>query len=146
MHGLHLIADLHDCRCPRTLLTEVSQVRQLCLDVCLDAALTVVGECFHQFEGPNGKSGATGTLVLAESHLAIHTWPELDAATLDLYVCNFSRDHGPAARAAFNRLMAAFQPQTAEQREIRRGELATPSMAAFHPGDAGRPRTAPGRK
>lgn len=139
MHGLHLIADLHDCRCPRPLLTEVDAVRRLCLDACRDAGLTVVGECFHQFEGPKGKAGATGALVLAESHLALHTWPELDAATLDLYVCNFSQDHGPAARAAFKHLMAAFRPQSVEEREIQRGELTTPSMDAFHPGDAERP-------
>jgi spermidine synthase/S-adenosylmethionine decarboxylase len=123
MHGLHLIADLHDCRCPRPLLTEVGRLRQLCLEVCQETGLTVVGECFHQFASPTGKAGATGALVLAESHLAVHTWPELHAATLDLYVCNFSQDHGPAARAAFARLLAAFQPQRVEQREIRRGEL-----------------------
>jgi spermidine synthase/S-adenosylmethionine decarboxylase len=123
MHGLHLIADLHDCRCPRPLLVEVDRVRELCLKVCLEAELAVVGECFHQFTDAEGKAGATGALVLAESHLAVHTWPELNAVTLDLYVCNFSQDHGPAARTAFKRLMAAFQPQRMEQREIQRGEL-----------------------
>jgi spermidine synthase/S-adenosylmethionine decarboxylase len=123
MHGLHLIADLHDCLCPRPLLTEVDRVRELCMEVCLEAGLAVVGECFHQFTDAKGKAGATGALVLAESHLAVHTWPELNAATLDLYVCNFSQDHGPAARTAFSCLMAAFQPQRMEQREIQRGEL-----------------------
>lgn len=123
MHGLHLIADLHDCRCPRPLLTEVAQLRALCLDACRDSGLTVVGECFHQFSGPDGQTGATGTLVLAESHLAAHTWPEIQAVTLDLYVCNFSQDHGPAARAAFARLIQAFAPHRVEQKAIQRGQL-----------------------
>lgn len=134
MHGLHLIADLHDCRCPRPLLAEVGPVRDLCRKVCQDAGLTVVGECFHQFTGPEGQSGATGALVLAESHLALHTWPELNAATLDLYVCNFSQDHGPAARAAFATLMLAFAPDRVEQREVRRGELTDPAHPALQQG------------
>ena len=66
---------------------------------------------------------ATGALVLAESHLAIHTWPEMDAATFDLYVCNHSRDNRAAAEAAFVMLQQAFQPQRVVRRDITRGEI-----------------------
>ena len=57
----------------------------------------------------------------SESHLAVHTWPELSAVTLDLYVCNFSQDNSAAARAACQRLIAAFAPERIEQREVMRG-------------------------
>jgi spermidine synthase len=49
-------------------------------------------------------------VVLAESHLAVHTWPETQAVTLDLYVCNFSQDNSSAARNACRRLISAFAP------------------------------------
>ena len=86
--------------------------------------LTPVGQLFHQFGSADEPAGATGAVVLAESHLAVHTWPELDAVTLDLYVCNFSRDNSRAAREACARLIAAFAPERVEQREIQRGGLA----------------------
>lgn len=123
MHGLHLIADLHDCRCARALLTDVAEVEALCLAVCRDAGLTVVGQCFHQFTGAEGQCGATGAVVLAESHLTVHTWPELAAATVDLYVCNFSRDNRDRAHSAFAQLTRAFAPGHVEQQEIQRGEV-----------------------
>ena len=71
-------------------------------------------------------AGATGAVVLAESHLAVHTWPELRAVTLDLYVCNFSHDNSAAARAAFAQLIARFCPHRCVQREIVRGQIGAP--------------------
>ena len=73
-------------------------------------------------------AGATGAVVLAESHLAVHTWPELRAVTLDLYVCNFSRDNSAAARAAFAQLIARFCPHRCVQREIVRGQTITVTL------------------
>lgn len=121
MQGLHLIADLYDCRCPPELLLERERVAELCRRVCGDAGLSVVAECFHQFGTPEQPAGATGALVLAESHLAVHTWPELGGVTVDLYVCNFSRDNREPARAALDRLLAAFQPARVERQEVIRG-------------------------
>ena len=63
-------------------------------------------------------------MILAESHLAVHTWPELKAVTLDLYVCNFSQDNSAAARTAFDGLLAVFSPQRVVRREIQRGAMA----------------------
>ena len=81
-------------------------------------------QVFHQFGSAIEPAGATGAVILAESHLAVHTWPELFAVTLDLYVCNFSQDNSAAAREACNRLIAAFAPQRVEQREVMRGGVA----------------------
>ncbi len=121
MHGLHLIAELRDCRCAPVLLQDATALRALCLAVCAVPGLTPVGQIFHQFETDGEPAGATGAVVLAESHLAVHTWPEMAAVTLDLYVCNFSQDNSAAARVAFTRLLQAFAPENVEQREIERG-------------------------
>jgi spermidine synthase/S-adenosylmethionine decarboxylase len=121
MHGLHLIADLHECRCATRLLSDANALRELCLDVCSTPGLSVVGQVFHQFGSAAQPAGATGAVVLAESHLAVHTWPELGAVTLDLYVCNFSQDNSAAARAACERLIAAFSPLRLVRQELLRG-------------------------
>ena len=70
---------------------------------------------------PVAPAGATGAVVLAESHLAVHTWPELDAVTFDLYVCNYSQDNRAAAEAAYRSLAAAFQPGRVVRRDVARG-------------------------
>jgi len=121
MNGLHLIAELHDCKCAPHLLRSVDALRELCLAICSAPGLTPVGQVFHQFGSDTEPAGATGAVILAESHLAVHTWPEMNAVTLDLYVCNFSQDNSIAARSACARLVAAFVPGRVEQREIVRG-------------------------
>jgi len=121
MNGLHLIAELHDCRCPPHLLRSVDALRELCLAVCSVPGLTPVGQIFHQFGSEAEPAGATGAVILAESHLAVHTWPELSGVTLDLYVCNFSQDNSAAARSACAELIAAFAPESVERRELQRG-------------------------
>ena len=121
MNGLHLIAELHDCCCEPRLLHSVDALRDVCLAVCSVPGLTPVGQVFYQFGSDSEPAGATGTVILAESHLAVHTWPELKAVTLDLYVCNFSQDNSGAARAACDHLIAAFAPSRVERRELERG-------------------------
>lgn len=121
MRGLHILAELHDCGCERALLHELPPLRAACLAACRDAGLSVVADAFHAFGTAAAPSGATGAVVLAESHLAVHTWPELGAVTLDLYVCNFSRDNTDAAEACFDRLAADFRPGRIVRRDLRRG-------------------------
>jgi S-adenosylmethionine decarboxylase proenzyme len=121
MHGLHLMAELHQCRCVPRLLRDAATLRELCLAVCDRPGLTPVGQIFHQFGSADQPAGATGAVVLAESHLAVHTWPELGAVTLDLYVCNFSQDNSAAARAAYELLLVAFAPASVVRRELERG-------------------------
>ncbi len=121
MNGLHIIAEFHDCACPPALLREVSALRALCLSACGAPGLTVVAEAFHGFGSVEAPAGATGAVVLAESHLAVHTWPELAGATLDLYVCNFSQDNRAAAETAFAKLRDAFMPARIVRRDVERG-------------------------
>lgn len=125
MQGLHLIADLHRCACPPEFLLDAAGLEAFCLDACQRHGLAAVGRCFHQFRDASGApAGVTGTVVLAESHFAIHTWPEIGGVTLDVYVCNFSADNSARARALFAEAIAAFAPARAEKKEVARGHLA----------------------
>jgi spermidine synthase/S-adenosylmethionine decarboxylase len=123
MNGLHILAEFHDCACAREAMHDPAAVQCLCLAACETAGLSVVGQVFHGFGTPEAPSGATGAVVLAESHLAVHTWPELDAVTFDLYVCNYSQDNCAAAEAAYRSLAAAFQPGRIVRRDVTRGSL-----------------------
>jgi len=123
MHGLHILAELRGCACDAGLMHDVAPLRALCLGACADAGLTVVAEAFHRFGTPAAPAGATGAVVLAESHLAVHTWPEFGAVTLDIYVCNFSQDNRAAAEGAYAALCAAFAPRETARRDVIRGEL-----------------------
>lgn len=126
MNGLHLIADLHDCRCDPQLLLNAPGLEAYCVDACQRHGLTVVGRLFHAFRDVSGQAaGVTGTVVLAESHLAIHTWPEISAVTLDVYVCNFSDDNSARAQNLFAEVLARFAPERVERHSVHRGQLLT---------------------
>ncbi len=124
MRGLHLIADLHDCCCPSGFLLDAPGLEAFCVDACQRHGLTVVGRLFHAFRNHSGEAaGVTGTVVLAESHLAVHTWPEIRGVTLDVYVCNFSGDNSARAHALFAEVIAAFAPARSERKAVARGHL-----------------------
>src|SRR5436190_14121468 len=72
MHGLHLTADLRGCSLELPPLTDPAALRDLCLHAVRDAALQPVGVLFHTFPAAGG---VTGVVLLAVSHLAVHTWP-----------------------------------------------------------------------
>jgi spermidine synthase len=118
MNGLHLIGDLTGCRCDPQLLLDGESFRAKCLDMVSASGLTTMDATFHTFDG----GGFTGTVVLAESHLAIHTWPERQGLTLDVYVCNYSADNSAKAKKLFEQLVAYFQPGEVAKHEIDRGE------------------------
>ena len=60
MNGLHLIAELHDCRCDAGVLTNVDALREACLAVCAVPGLTPVAQAFYQFMDGDQPAGATG--------------------------------------------------------------------------------------
>jgi S-adenosylmethionine decarboxylase len=139
MRGLQLTADLHGCAPAGACLTDPQTLRSLCVDAVRAAGLTPVRELFHRFDpGQAGASGGiTGVVLLAESHVAVHTWPELAAATIDVYVCNFGADNSGKAHDLLERLVMAFNAREAVRREVDRG--AAPerkASAATGPSDA----------
>lgn len=118
MDGLHLTADLRDCDTALAAMIDPAALRALCLAAVGGAGLSAVGELFHLFPPPGG---VTGVVLLAESHVAVHTWPELGAVTLDVYVCNYGSDNSAAARGLLAALAAAFGAGSVERHELRRG-------------------------
>ena len=133
MQGLHLTGDLFDCACSDRLFTDIAALTKICRDTTVDAGLTIVDQAFHVFPDWNGQPGGiTGTLLLAESHLAIHTWPERRGVTLDVYVCNFTGDNDAKARQLFDTLVLAFRPRQQVVNRIRRGDLAASSDQTSH--------------
>jgi S-adenosylmethionine decarboxylase len=129
MQGLHLTADLHGCPDDRPVMSDVNALRALCLAAVAGAGLQPVGELFHRFvpapDAPeNTPVGVTGVVLLAESHLAVHTWPELAAATLDVYVCNLGADNSRRAEQLLAALIEAFAPRTLNRHVLWRGAAA----------------------
>jgi S-adenosylmethionine decarboxylase proenzyme len=123
MKGLHIIGDLYNCA-PGELLSGAPQLRRLCIDACRRVGLTVLGEHFYQFEGVDATQagGTTGAVVLAESHLAIHTWPERGQATLDVYVCNVTADNSRKAERLYECLIDALKPRDVLAERVWRGK------------------------
>jgi len=133
MQGLHLTADLRGCAAETPAMTDPQALRSACLAAVQAAGLQAVGELFHRFTprpGTTHAPGVTGVVLLAESHLAVHTWPELGAVTLDVYVCNLGADHAAQAEAVMVRLLALFAPAQIERHRLQRGELSSPALSA----------------
>jgi S-adenosylmethionine decarboxylase len=124
MQGLHLTADLHGCACDPRWLTQAEALGAACVEAVRAAGLTCVGRLLHSFAAtPHGPGGVTASVLLAESHLCVHTWPEQRAVTLDVYVCNFSSDRSRAAGQLMDALLALFAPARVQRHTLRRGAL-----------------------
>ncbi len=108
--GRHLIAEYYDCR--RETLDEVDTVRQAMVDAAQSIGATVIGEIFHQFQ----PQGVSGTVVIAESHLSIHTWPENGYVAVDIYTCG-----GLDPRIGFELLRERLGASSCRVQEIVRG-------------------------
>jgi S-adenosylmethionine decarboxylase proenzyme len=104
-------------------MTQVDALRTLCVDAVSVVGLSPVAERFHAFAPAQGgePAGITGVVLLAESHVAIHTWPEQGGVTLDVYVCNLGQDNSAKAQALMQRLVEAFAPTQSRVQSLRRG-------------------------
>lgn len=132
MQGLHLTADLYQCACDDALMLDADAIASLCRRHTEASGLTLVDERwvkFPQWQGQPG--GVTGTILLAESHLAIHTWPETGNVTVDVYVCNFSADNSPKAQALMESVINAYAPKHAVRQQLWRGDIATDGVGQY---------------
>ena len=115
-NGIHILGDFYQCQDGHEELFDARLLEKFCEKTIFDAGLTQVGKLFHQF--PN--AGVTGVILLAESHLAIHTWPEKNYLTLDVFVCNIGRDNTLKARKVYETFKNLFNPQEVNHQEISR--------------------------
>ena len=119
MRGIHLTADLSGCHDPANLLRDGAALAALCEQLARTAGLSVVARQFHAFS-PAGDGGHTGVLLLAESHLAVHTWPELRAVTLDVFVCNVASDNTHKAQTLLDALVTRFAAARIHRQRLER--------------------------
>jgi S-adenosylmethionine decarboxylase len=117
MDGIHLLGEWYGCAADLPEMTDANALRTLCMTLAASSGMTIVGERFHQFE----PGGVTGTVLLAESHLAIHTWPEHGFVTIDVYVCNYTTDNSQKAQRLFDTMLAALSPEHTSSHSIHRG-------------------------
>jgi S-adenosylmethionine decarboxylase proenzyme len=119
MDGIHLLGEWYGCVGDLPEMTQAEALRALCLRLSGDSGMTIVGDSFHQF----APAGVTGTVLLAESHLAIHTWPEHGFVTVDVYVCNYTTDNSAKAERLFRAMRDVLRPQRDKFQAIHRGGM-----------------------
>ncbi len=125
MQGLHLTADLHQCACDVRWLVDAALLGARCAEAVSSHGLQSVAQLFHTFpDTAHGPGGVTATVLLAESHLCVHTWPEQRAVTLDVYVCNFDSDQSQKAKGLMAELIEIFQPGRVDFHQLQRGAIA----------------------
>lgn len=109
--GHHSLFDLHDCDASK--LADRDVVRTSMLEAVRQSGGTIVAEIFHQFS-PHGVSGV---VVIAESHVTIHTWPERKFAAVDLFTCSATLDHAKIEHL----VAAALGASRVEAKSVPRG-------------------------
>ena len=118
--GTHLLLELNEC--DSGLLDELEFIETAMIDAAREAGANILGRSFHKFT----PRGVTGIVAIAESHLAIHTWPEHGYAAVDIFTCGESFAPDRAAQLIISSLKCR-KPVTTT---IRRGPVAS-GAAAF---------------
>ena len=110
--GRHLLMELEDCN--EEILNNLESIREAMMTAADEAGATIMGESFHRF-APHGISGV---VVIAESHLFIHTWPEYGYAAADIFTCGNTVQPGKAAEILIEKLGSKNHSSTNLQRGI----------------------------
>jgi S-adenosylmethionine decarboxylase len=110
--GTHLLVDLWGA----TRLDDPAHIDAALREAALAAGATILHSHFHHFT-PNG--GVSGVVVLAESHISIHTWPERNFAAVDIFMCGACDPY-----LSIPVLKEAFRPERVQLDEQRRGRVA----------------------
>ncbi len=111
--GNHILVEFYDC--DKQIMNDAPFIEKVMNEASLLAGATIVGSHFHTFS-PHGVSGV---IVIAESHLSIHTWPEYGYAAVDIFTCGDVLD----PEVAFHHLKKHFQAGSTSTIEMRRGQL-----------------------
>ncbi|MGF1571313.1 MAG: polyamine aminopropyltransferase [Nodosilinea sp.] len=111
--GRHILVEFFGCS--SDILNDVPLIESSMVAAAKEAGATVISSVFHHFS----PFGVSGVVVIQESHLAIHTWPEYRYAAVDLFTC------GTAVNPwiSFDTLKAAFEADYGSALELNRGQL-----------------------
>ncbi len=114
--GRHVLAEVHGCKFE--ILNDLRKVQDIMVNAALEAGAEVREVAFHKFS----PQGVSGVVVISESHLAIHTWPELGYAAVDVFTCGEKVDPWDAC----NYLADQFGANEVNASEVKRGLIAEP--------------------
>lgn len=112
--GLHILSEFSSSQ--TNLLVTSAQCRALFDDLIALNELEKVGEVYHDFE--NG--GFTAVVCLTESHMSIHTWPEYQLATFDVFLSNYKRDNSDKVKCIYQSVLSFFEGIEVQKNEIVR--------------------------
>ncbi|MFH1823735.1 MAG: adenosylmethionine decarboxylase [Candidatus Firestonebacteria bacterium] len=120
--GRHVLAEMYDCH--HEILNNQEEIKDILIKGAEEANATVVETVVHKFN----PYGLSGVVVIAESHLSIHTWPEYNFAALDLFTCGEVIDPW----VAFEYIAKRLQAQNYTTMEVKRGSLHIPDKELTH--------------
>ncbi|MBA9078003.1 polyamine aminopropyltransferase [Rufibacter quisquiliarum] len=110
--GRHILVEFYNCS--PELMNDVVHIENSMVEAAETAGATVINSTFHHFS----PYGVSGVVVIQESHLAIHTWPEYGYAAVDLFTCGETVDPW----VSYNFLKEAFKASHGSSMECRRGQ------------------------
>src|SRR5688572_31971470 len=116
--GRHILVEFYNCA--PELMNDVTHIEKSMVEAAETAGATVINSTFHHFS----PYGVSGVVVIQESHLAIHTWPEYGYAAVDLFTCGDSVDPWKC----YYHLHEKLKAKHATTIELRRGTLNTPML------------------
>ncbi len=96
--GRQLLLELKDC--DEKILNDVDFLKSTLLAAANECGATILGDSFHRFS----PQGVSGVVIIAESHIFIHTWPEYGYAAVDIFTCGDSVQPGKAAELLIERI------------------------------------------
>jgi spermidine synthase len=111
--GRHILVEFNGCS--PEILNDVSVIESAMVDAAQKAGATVIQSSFHHFS----PFGVSGVVVIQESHLAIHTWPEYGVAAIDLFTC----DPNLKAEAAIAYIAESLEARAIDTKKIPRGAI-----------------------
>lgn len=111
--GTHLLVELKDCN--PEILKNLEKVRKAMVSAAKEARATILDVSFREFQ----PFGISGVIVIAESHLTIHTWPEYGYAAVDIFTCGDVIK--PEVAASY--LVKQFESKNPSVMEMKRGIL-----------------------
>lgn len=112
--GLHILSEFNSKK--SVYLYSSGDCKQLFDRLIQKHGLSQVGEVYHDFEG----GGFTAVLCLTESHMSIHTWPEFELATFDVFLSNFRNDNSDKVRAIYSDVLSFFEGTERQKTELIR--------------------------
>jgi S-adenosylmethionine decarboxylase proenzyme len=115
--GRHILVEFYECN-PDILNDEI-YIEQEMLEGARKAKATIINSNFHKFS-PHGVSGV---IVIAESHIAIHTWPEYQYAAVDIFTCGETIDPW----VIYKHLEEKFESRSSSRLELKRGQFEVPA-------------------